>query len=307
MAPCDNTLYFNNAAPDIPGIVFLPAPENLKSKINIEGFSVDPSIPIPVELPGNKENGKPDFTAIEDLTIEMIVSGMIRVICHNAALGQTGNKISNYYRGFVLAFKPNILAEFKNAAIIHLQKGSYSMAHEIIAALDGLFPASPEVLALKSMFFEETDVRGESNYQEAYRLISGGNEQAGMEKLRKFLELHPDSWNAWFMLGWALRKLKRWEEGAACFRKAVETGGVYADTYNELAICLMEAGDCDAARRELETALSRESENIKLISNLAILALRTGQEAEANVLFRKVLDIEPDDPLANRFFSLHTS
>jgi tetratricopeptide (TPR) repeat protein len=305
MSSCDNTAYSNNAA-GIPGIVFLHAPENLKSKINIEGFSIDPSIPIPVELSDAKKNGKPDFAAIEHLTIEMIVSGMIRVICHNTALGQADNKISTYYRDFVLAFKPNILAEFKNAAIVHLQKGSHSTAREIIAALDGFFPDSPEVLALKSMFFEETDARAETGYQEAYRLISNGNEQAGMEKLRKFLELRPDSWNGWFMLGWALRKLKRWKEGAACFSKAIEAGGAYVDTYNELAICLIETGDYDIARRELETALSYEPENIKIISNLAILALKTGQEAEAKALFRKALDIEPEDPVAHKFFSLYT-
>jgi tetratricopeptide (TPR) repeat protein len=288
-------------------IIFLNTPESLKSKVDIEGFSIDPSIPIPVELPGDSADGKSGFAVMENLTIEMIISGMIRVICHNAALNQADNKISAYYRSFVLAFKPNILTEFKNAAIVHLQKGSYNMAHEIIAALDGLFPDSPDVLELKSMLFEETGERGENDYQQAYRLINDGDEQSGMEKLRKFLELHPDSWNGWFMLGWALRRLKRWEEGGACFRKALETGGDCADTYNELAICLMESGDYGAARRELETALSREAGNIKIISNLAILALRTGNEMEAKALFRKVLDIDPDDPVASKFFLLHSS
>ncbi|MDR2658914.1 MAG: tetratricopeptide repeat protein [Spirochaetaceae bacterium] len=306
MKPYGGAEHFqHNAA--VPQIVFLKTPESLISKISIEGFSIDPSIPIPVELPYSAKNGGADFSAMEDLTIEMIVSGMIHVICHNAALNQNNDKVSNYYRSFVLAFKPNILAEFKTAAMVHLQKGSYKMAHDIIAALDALFPESPEVFELKSIFFEERDVREDPNYKEAYRLISGGNEQAGMEKLRKFLELHPDSWNGWFMLGWALRKLKRWNEGIACFRKAIEAGGACADTYNELAICLMETGDYETARRELESALSQEPENIKIISNLAILALRTGQDTEAKALFRKALEIEPNDPLANKFFSLHPS
>ncbi|MDR0409504.1 MAG: tetratricopeptide repeat protein [Spirochaetaceae bacterium] len=294
--------HFNNSGA-VSRIVFLHVPESLKLKINVEGFSIDPSIPVPVELPaGNDESEKSNAEAIKHLSIEMVISGMIRVICHNAALKQANDKISDYYRGFVLAFKPNILTEFRNAALVHLQKGSYNMAREIITALDGLFPDSSEVSELKSVLFEENAVHVGDAYQEAYSLISGGNEQAGMEKLRKFLETHPDSWNGWFLLGWALRRLKRWKEGGECFRKAIEAGGNYADTYNELAICLIETGDYDTARHELETALSRETENIKIISNLAILALKTGREIEAKPLFRKVLDIDPDDPVANKFF-----
>jgi Flp pilus assembly protein TadD len=104
------------------------------------------------------------------------------------------------------------------------------------------------------------------------------------------------------MLGWALRRLKRWEEAIACFRKAAEAGGVCADTCNELAICLMETGRYDAARRELETALSMDGENIKILSNMAILALKTGGETEAKLMFQRVLEASPNDPLANRFF-----
>jgi cytochrome c-type biogenesis protein CcmH/NrfG len=143
----------------------------------------------------------------------------------------------------------------------------------------------------------------ETDYREACRLIKEGDEEAGMRKLRKFLERHPDSWNGWFMLGWALRRLDRWQDALLCFRKSLETGGIEADIHNEIAICLMETGDFDAARGELEAALSRDAANVKVISNMAVLALKTGSETEARSLFRRVLDIEPDDPLAKRFFS----
>jgi tetratricopeptide (TPR) repeat protein len=123
-----------------------------------------------------------------------------------------------------------------------------------------------------------------------------------MEKLRKFLERRPDSLNGWFMLGWALRRLQRWQDAIACFRKAAEAGGDCADICNELAICLMETGDYNAARHELERAMTHDAENTKHISNMAILALKTNCEAEAEALFNKVIEIDPNDPLANRFF-----
>jgi tetratricopeptide (TPR) repeat protein len=282
-------------------IVFLPVPESLQSKIDIEDFSFNPSIPIPVEISAGSETG-----ALENLTIEMIIAGMIRVICQYAAANRADDEVSVYYRNFVLAFKPNIMAEFKSAAMVHLRNGSYGMAREIITALAGLFPGSGEASELGSMLARETDPEtgsgSEPDYREAYHLIRDGNEEAGMEKLRRFLEHRPDSWNGWFMLGWALRRLKRWEDALACFRKALETGGRCADTYNEIAICLMETGRWEAARGELETALAGDGKNIKILSNLAILALKTGNETEADALFRKVLEIEPDDPLAKFFF-----
>jgi tetratricopeptide (TPR) repeat protein len=228
---------------------------------------------------------------------------MIRVICRYAAAGKAGDEVSEYYRGFVLAFKPDILAEFRAAAITHVQNGAYGKAREAIEALLGLFPGAHEVTALKAMIDEDAEACGEPDYTEAYRLISDGDEEAGMGKLRKFLERHPDSWNGWFMLGWALRRLKRWKDAAACFHKSVEAGGLCPDTSNELAICLMEGGDYDGARRQLESALSEDAENTKLISNLAVLELRTGHEPEAAALFRRVLDIDPNDPIAARFFS----
>ncbi|MDR0663511.1 MAG: tetratricopeptide repeat protein [Spirochaetaceae bacterium] len=257
-------------------------------KVRAAGFSIDTAIPIPVELPAEDCTAAQGLAALENLTIEMIIAGMIRMICRFTQENKGENGISAYYRRFVLAFKPDILAEFKNAALVHLKTGSYGTAREIITALNGLFPGSDEVVMLEAALAEASAARVDKDYSAAYRLISGGKEESGMKRLRKFLERNPDSWNGWFMLGWALRRLKRWKDAIACFRKAAEAGGGCADTYNELAICLMETGDHDAARRELEKALSLDGENTKIISNMAILAQKTGRETEAKALFRKV-------------------
>ena len=283
-------------------VVFLPVPESLALRCAEAGFPLDPSIPIPVEITSTPDSPASLPAALENLTIEMIVAAMIRVICRYAAAGKADDDTSKYYRNFVLTFKPDILAQFKAAAVAHIQNGAYGAALEAIEALLGLFPGFPEVAALKEMLDGKTS-NEERDYMEALRLISGGKEDAGMEKLRKFLERHPDSWNGWFMLGWALRRLGRWKDAAACFHKSVEAGGGGPDTSNELAICLMESGDYAGARRWLESALSEDAENTKLLSNLAILELRTGHEAEARALFRKTLDIDPNDPIAARFFS----
>jgi Flp pilus assembly protein TadD len=112
------------------------------------------------------------------------------------------------------------------------------------------------------------------------------------------LQRHSDVWNGWFILGWALRKLGRWEDGEAAFGQALELGGDNSDTRNELAICLMEQKKYAAARKELEAALREEPENVKIISNLGVLAMKKGDSDEAAAFFRTVLELEPEDPIA---------
>ncbi|GMO26392.1 MAG: hypothetical protein Ta2F_01940 [Termitinemataceae bacterium] len=150
----------------------------------------------------------------------------------------------------------------------------------------------------------------DSLYKEAHNLIKSDNAddtEAGMVKLHQFLAKNPKVWNAWFMLGWALRKMKRWEDAGAAFKQALELGADTCDTRNELAICLIETGDYKAAQRQLEKALSIESENIKIISNLAVLALKQGQKDKAAGFFRTILEIDGTDPLALRFFDCTAS
>jgi tetratricopeptide (TPR) repeat protein len=139
-------------------------------------------------------------------------------------------------------------------------------------------------------------------FREACELIRNGEEENGILKARDFLERKPQAAKGWFVLGWGLRRLSRWENAAACFEKALELGLDNTDARNECAICLMELGNFDKARKELEKALAADPENIKVISNLAILALKQGKDDEAAAFFRIVLELDPEDPIAGAFF-----
>jgi tetratricopeptide (TPR) repeat protein len=135
-------------------------------------------------------------------------------------------------------------------------------------------------------------------FREACALMRKDDEEQAILKVREFLERNPRAGKGWFILGWGLRRLSRWKDGAACFEKAVECGLDNADTRNELAICRMETGDYAGARKELETALRDDPDNVKIISNLGILALKQGRKTEAEAFFRAALELDPDDPVA---------
>jgi len=141
----------------------------------------------------------------------------------------------------------------------------------------------------------------DESFTEANKLIRMGKEKEALSPIRDFLERRPLVNNGWFVLGWALRLLRRWEDGEAAFRKAIELGGDSSDTRNELAICLMEMGNHSGAKRELEAALNKDPENVKIISNLGVLALKSGNKQEAAAFFRTVLELDRDDPFARKF------
>jgi len=365
-------------------IYFLSVPESLRGKIdNLSqdcGFSINPDIPIPVEISENEES-----LNLEELSWEMIVSGMINVIAAGPGgfVQEENGAWIDYYRHFVLALRPNILAEFTEAAILKARNCDFDPALEIFDALRGLFPISPvvklnralameqrallferrgkpeagaafreteaayeEVLAIQPPFPEayfnagffylgQKDFRNareclsvyidysddeekqkqahaivkninengleDENLNAAYQLICQEKEEAGMLRIREFIEKYPSVWNGWFILGWALRRLGRWEDGAAAFSKAVELDGSIGDVRNELAICLMECGDLKGARRELEAALRLDPENIKIISNLGVLAVKSGNANEAAAFFRAVHELDPEDAIANQY------
>ena len=355
------------------------------------GFSIDPDIPLPVEIP---EGGMMDAKSVlENLSWEMIVSGMLRVIADGGARVETSADWIDYYRHFVLAVRPSIMVEFTEAAILKARNGEFDLALEILDSLRGLFPASPAVRLNRALVVEqraellekwgkpeaeaafreaeaayteamsihppfpeawfnagffflgrndfgrarecltmfvnhaedeygetqddgakkrraqaiirEIDASGleDESFREAYMLVRDGKEEAGMQSIRGFIERQPEVWNGWFVLGWALRRLGRWGDAAAAFDRAIELGGGNSDTRNELAICLMETGDLKGARHQLESALHDDCENVKIISNMGVLALKCGRKDEAAAFFRTVLELDPKDQVARGYLA----
>ncbi|MDR0399916.1 MAG: tetratricopeptide repeat protein [Treponema sp.] len=201
-----------------------------------------------------------------------------------------------------------------NAGLFFLKRRDYSRALVCFRAYGSLedqddgaggFELSPEKRENALTLAREIEEHGlqDEDFREAWDCVRRGREREGMDRIRLFLERRPGVWNGWFLLGWALRRLERWADARSALEKAVELGGDNCDTRNELAICLMELKDYAGARRQLESALRRDAENIKIISNLGVLALKTGNKGEAAGFFRTVLELEPEDPLARRYLS----
>ncbi len=189
-----------------------------------------------------------------------------------------------------------------NAAFFFLKRRNYNRAHELMQRYrqegdDDKKLAEAERIVTE---IEEENLLDEL-FKESYDFIRMGKEKEGIEKIRRFLKTHPDVWNAWFLLGWGLRRLSRFQEAGEAFEYALKHGGENADTLNELAICRLEMEHYREALENLQKALKLEPDNPKIISNLGVLSLRTGKTEDARAYFATALEIEPNDPVASTY------
>ena len=204
----------------------------------------------------------------------------------------------------VLAIEPVLPDALFNAGFFFVRRKDYVRARECFSGYLAL-GSDDEKKERAQALVKDIESRGldDESFKEAVDLIRAGEDQEALPRIKDFLEERPRGWTGWFVLGWALRRLGRWQDSLDSFRKAVDLGGGNNDTRNEIAICLMELGDLDAARKELEAALTAEPENIKTISNLGVLAMKSGDDAEAAAFFRTVLELDPEDPIAEAFLA----
>ena len=199
----------------------------------------------------------------------------------------------------LLALEPPFAPAFFNAAFFFLRRRSFDRAASLLETYvkvgddDEKKERAREVLRMlaKQGYLDNV-------FKEAFDFINMGEEEKGLAKAGEFLERHPEVWNGWFLVGWANRRLGRWEEGRDAFEKALALGAEGVDTLNELSICLLELGRIPEARRALERALKLEGENVKVIVNLGAVAVRQDRLREAAGFFRTALDIDPGDPAA---------
>lgn len=215
----------------------------------------------------------------------------------------------NYYKDAMVA-EPAIPDAFFNAGFFYLKQKNYVDAKDAFETFLALTcDAKDEDLGQNGVYKKEraqeiiyniqNQNMDDTRFKAAYDLISAGEEEKGLDQIRMFLQKNPKVWNAWFMLGWGLRKTNRFEEALESFKKALEYGGdSNSDTYNEMAICYLETGKLEEAKKALLSAMAIDPESTKVMSNLGYIALKEGNILEAQKYFTTVLEFDPDDKIA---------
>ncbi|MCQ2585105.1 MAG: tetratricopeptide repeat protein [Treponema sp.] len=215
-----------------------------------------------------------------------------------------------YYKRAMEA-EPPIPDAYFNAGFYYLKQNNYREAKDCFDSYITLTCETPdEELGEEGIYKKERAQEILNNisktnmddvhFQKAYELISKGKEQEGMDEILFFIKNNPKVWNAWFMLGWALRKVERFTDAKNAFEESLKCpeGDKNAETYNELALCLLQEKDFDGAEKNMMKSFELDPENTKVISNLGYLALARGDKEMAQKYFTTVLEYAPNDAIA---------
>lgn len=215
----------------------------------------------------------------------------------------------SYYKDSMDA-DPPIPDAFFNAGFFYLKSHDFKNAKECFENYIALVcDTSDEELGENGLYKKEraqeilnrisSENMDNDAFSQAYKLIQSGQEEKGLEKIRKFIESNPKVWNAWFLLGWGLRKLGRYQDALVSFNQAIACGGdKNSDTYNEIAICQLEQNNTKEAKDALMKAFKISPEDTKIISNLGYVCLKEGNKPEAQKYFTAVLEFDPNDRIA---------
>lgn len=144
-------------------------------------------------------------------------------------------------------------------------------------------------------------VDNENIFNKAYNAILNEDEAYAINLITDFLTENDGVWNAWFLLGWAYRRLSNFTEAITALEKAYSINPDDADIHNESAICYLELHQYDKCQKSLERALKITPEDVKIISNMGILQMKLGNMETAKKYFETVLVYDEDDSIAKQY------
>ena len=185
-----------------------------------------------------------------------------------------------------------------DAGIFRYKRGDFLRSAETLEAFLDSAPEGEERLEAERLVrLCRNEGQADEIYREAYAALNAGLIPEGTSMAQEFRNKRPEGWPGWFLLGWALRLSEEWLAARDALEGAYERGCRESDLFNELAICTRTLGDFDAASSALEKALLLDPENIKILSNMAIVQIEKGNREEAVRWLETALTMDPSDPI----------
>lgn len=144
----------------------------------------------------------------------------------------------------------------------------------------------------------------DEDYQNAVWLIQSDKEEEAFSYIDKFMKKYPDSWNAYFLKGWALRKLEKYSEAITYLEKSLKYNPNSPDVYNELGVCYMNLNIFYKSRLYFSKALKNSPDDLSIINNLALCSYKEGNKEEAVKYCKVILEFNPDDLQAKKLIEI---
>ena len=123
-------------------INYISLPDDIERQIG--DFEIDPSIPLPVEVPRGTEQ------LLESLSWEMIVAAMLKLFAY-----QPEHPHLDYFRRFIQEIQPDIVNVMTQTGVLKAKNKEFALAEEIFRSLVNFAPEQESNFVNLALVFEE--------------------------------------------------------------------------------------------------------------------------------------------------------
>ena len=134
--------------------------------------------------------------------------------------------------------------------------------------------------------------------EEARSLDAAGKHEEALAAFRRFLEIQPDSTEGWVDYGGLLMVLGRLDEAREACNRALSTDRSHYGALVHSACVLMHQGHLEASEGLFRDAISMEPTRIAGRLMFSDCLVRKGDLNKARTLLEKILEQEPNNPVA---------
>ncbi len=125
-----------------------------------------------------------------------------------------------------------------------------------------------------------------STLAEAQALVEQGRAVDAIAILQQLVDHHPDSFQAWFLLGVTEARERRFHDAIESFNKVIALQPKLAEPHNNLAVIYNELGNFRAAVKELEASLKLKPDYPTAQENIGDLYVKLAADAYRKALAR---------------------
>ena len=214
-----------------------------------------------------------------------------------------------------LRLNPDYADSHNNLGAMHLKAGEIGKAIDSYRTAARLAPWSADVQNNLGHALVEKGRHAEAvrAYQRAHEidsqapqpLLNLGNAYLQMKRFPeaisaygRVLQMQPDSADVHHNLGFAYLESGRLDDALASFEKALALQPQYASAHNNKGTVFLRTGRFEEAGRAFEGAIQADSEFRPAYINLSMTHLRTNEIEKAEDVLRRLLKVNPDDPMA---------
>lgn len=129
------------------------------------------------------------------------------------------------------------------------------------------------------------------------------NWPAALACFEKVCALRPQDAIPWAYQAKVLGELGRRAEAIQCYRRALALNQDYAEAHGALGDLLAQNGDFGAALEEYQAAMRLRPTDVTATFNSGVMLLRLGRRVEGQQALQKVLELNPDHPLAREYLA----